>query len=46
MDFTSQKFCNETSLGQNGPWDKTDLYKLATKVPILGDGLSAPENKN
>jgi hypothetical protein len=38
MDFTFQKFCNETSLGQNGPWENTGLghnvlCKFATKCP-------------
>jgi hypothetical protein len=38
MDFSSQKFCNKTSLGQNGPWDKAVLGKnilgkFATKRP-------------
>jgi hypothetical protein len=38
MDFSSQKFCNETSLGQYGPWDKAVLGqnllgKFATKRP-------------
>jgi hypothetical protein len=38
MDFLSQKFCNETSLGQNGPWDKAVLgqnilSKFVTKHP-------------
>jgi hypothetical protein len=41
IDFSSQKFCNEMSLGQksqNGPWDKavlghTSLDKFATKRP-------------
>jgi hypothetical protein len=37
-DETSQKFCNETSLGQYGPWDKAVLGqnilgKFATKRP-------------
>jgi hypothetical protein len=36
--FFVQKFCNETSLGQNGPWDKAVLgqnilEKFATKRP-------------
>jgi hypothetical protein len=38
MDFSSQKFCNETSMGQNGPWNKAVLGqnilgKFATKRP-------------
>jgi hypothetical protein len=38
MDFSSQTFCNETSLGPNGPWDKAVLGqnilgKFATKRP-------------
>jgi hypothetical protein len=38
LDFSSQKFCNETSLGQNVPWDKAVLGqnifgKFATKRP-------------
>jgi hypothetical protein len=50
IDFSSQKFCNETSLGQNGPWNKAVLGqnirgKFETKRPIFRDGLSVPENK-
>jgi hypothetical protein len=38
MDFSSQKFCNDMSLGQNGHWDKAVLgqnilSKFATKRP-------------
>jgi hypothetical protein len=40
MDFSSQKFCNETFLGQNGPWDKAVLEqnilsKFVTKRPYF-----------
>jgi hypothetical protein len=56
MDFSSQKFCNETSLGQNSPWDKavlgtkqsldrTSSANLRQNLPIFRDGLSVPENK-
>jgi hypothetical protein len=43
MDFSSQKFCNETPLGQNGPWDKAVLGqnilgKFATKRPHFQGG--------
>jgi hypothetical protein len=50
MDFSSQKFCNETSLGQNGlgtkqSLDRTSSANLRQNIPIFRDGLSVPENK-
>jgi hypothetical protein len=44
MDFSSQKFCNGTSLGQDGSQDRTILghntpYQIVTKRPHF------PENK-
>jgi hypothetical protein len=47
MDFWSQKFFNETSLGQNGPWDKAVLGqnilgKFATKHPHFQEWTVRP----
>jgi hypothetical protein len=36
MDFSSQKFCNETSLGQNSPWTKHPRQFCAKTSPFSG----------
>jgi hypothetical protein len=49
MDFSFQKFFNETFQGQNGPWDKvvfghSILSKFATKSPHF-QGKDCPSLK-